>query len=157
MSHVFNELLSNIERAFSDRFKERSLVSLDDQRGHPTKQKAPSISIDLVDFDSIHDVGNGQLDMRLSFEARIMSGFEKTKNSRLEVRNLAAEVVMLLHKNDFGAKNTSLADNINASDDQIYKDFSGLESWLVSWDHTFRIGENVFDSWSIAEDRVSRA
>jgi hypothetical protein len=122
---------------------------LEDPRDHVTKSDVPRLSIELVDFEVEHEAGNGEIDIKVSFEARILQRYEKSKQTRLLIRNLAAELFAFIHKNDFKTPNCSGARNLNAADDQIFKDFSGLESWLVTWEHTLRIGESFFKDWRI--------
>lgn len=142
---LYDEMFKIISRAFVGRC---TVTEEEPRNGLAKDDPLPRIVVELSDFDKAEDPGTGEIDIRAGFSARILVHNKRGKRTRLVVRNIAVELMALVDKQTWGQANVGPAEKLSAMDDVISNDFTEFESWLVTWEHMMRVGQNVWlASW----------
>jgi len=139
----FNELHKAIDKEFKKTFP--GIPIYDEYPKGKALRKIPAIFFEFPEFEeSENDPGTGEMQLRLTFEARVIISV-KQKKARIEASNLSAKMALMLKNNNFGLSNVLIPERIRAIDEGLDPKVVGYESWLVQWEQEIRIGENVFD------------
>lgn len=116
----------------------------------------PSILIEAVSIKPGKTVSGGRLALVVEFAAHCILSL-KTDRIQLEVRNLAARTLQIIHKNRWGLDNAQLPDQLSAYPG-MFSEKLGFESWVVSWEQEFHLGEvDLGDDWLPSEVYIGEA
>ncbi len=116
-----------------------------------TAIKTPAVFIDLATLEPGTDPGTEELALLARFEARVVLG--SNDSACLSVRELAAEVARIVHKNNFGVKVKPGA-LVSVQPDNFRPEIDAYEMWLVEWQHEIHIGQSVWDGVGIVPEQI---
>lgn len=116
-----------------------------------TAIQTPAIFIDLASMEPGTDPGTEELALLLRFEARIVIG--SGDSACLSVRELAAEVARIVHKNSFGVR-VKPAALVSVSPDNFRPEIDAYEVWLVEWQHEIHLGQSIWDGIGITPQQI---
>ncbi len=116
-----------------------------------TAIKTPAVFIDLAALEPGIDPGTEELALLARFEARVVLG--SNDNACLNVRELAAEVARIIHKNNFGLQ-VKPAALVSVNPDNFRPEIDAYEIWLVEWLHEIHIGQSVWDGVGVVPEEI---
>ena len=106
--------------------------------------KTPAILIEIVEIKPGQAVSGGRLAVEVEFVAHCILS-DKTSQVQLQVRNLSARLLQVINKNTWGLKNAKNPTELSAFPG-MFSEKLGFESWVVSWNQEFHLGEIVLPS-----------
>lgn len=116
--------------------------------------KVPAIFVDMASLEPGDDPGTDEIAYIARFEARIIVGaVDDQANAPLRVRELAAEVGRIIHKNSFGLP-VKPAALVSIGNDGFSPDLDAYDVWMVEWEQEFHIGESVWDDDGIVPSEI---
>lgn len=116
--------------------------------------KAPAVFVDMVSLELGDDPGTDEIAYVARFEVRIVVGaVDDQVSASLRVRELAAEVGWIIHKNSFGLP-VKPAALVSIGHDGFSPDLGAYEVWMVEWEQEFHIGESVWDQAGITPSEI---
>ena len=106
--------------------------------------KTPAVLLEAIEIKPGGKLSGGRLAIKVEFAAHCCLSVQ-TDNVELEVRNFAVKMLQVVHKNIWGLDGVAEPPQELAAYQGMFKpDDDGFDSWVVSWEQTFHLG----DGWS---------
>ncbi|MCP4102607.1 MAG: hypothetical protein GY750_14475 [Lentisphaerae bacterium] len=114
---------------------------------------APGILLDIEQLDIGEDEGDGRLPLECSFAAFCILSI-CTSNYELAIKGFVAKVMALLRHNSFGMETVSIPENLSAEGVDFSPGKAGYICWVVTWQQTVYVGEDVWSGDGIIPSEV---
>lgn len=126
----------------------------EEANGQPKPIKTPAIILEMESADEGDDVGDDRTPLSCHITAYCILG-RSTPDLQIQVRTFAAQLLALARKNKWGlAKNASFPGSFTLGDGKFDPEKNGYESWFVTWDQTFYLGDSVWAPSGIVPSTV---
>lgn len=144
MNSNANDDFTRVHQAMVDQIKARMAVVRTVTAYNPLTGntiKTPAVLLEAVEMKPGRPVTGGRLPVTVEFAAHCCLSV-KTEAVELEVRNFAARLLQVISGNTWGlGEMAERPDELSAFPGMFNPDDKGFESWVVSWQQTFHLGE----------------
>jgi hypothetical protein len=107
---------------------------------------SPAVLLEAVQIKPGKKVSGGRFALTIEFAAHCILSM-KTEKVQLEIRNFAARVLQIVNENRWGLEYAKQPAELSAFPG-MFSEKLGFESWVVSWEQEFHLGEvNLGDDW----------
>ena len=126
----------------------------DEASGQPKPIKTPAIILEVESFSPGDDVGDGRTPLDCQITANCILG-RSTPDLQIQTSNFAAQFLSNARNNKWGlARDASFPSSFTAGPGKFDPEKNGYESWFVSWDQTFYLGDSVWAPSGIVPSTV---
>lgn len=107
---------------------------------------SPAVLLEAVSIKPGKKLSGGRFPIIIEFAAHCILSM-KTEKVQLEIRNLATRLMQVVNENRWGIEHSRLPTELSAFPG-MFSDKLGFESWVVSWEQEFHLGEiNLGADW----------
>lgn len=122
--------------------------------GQPKPIKTPAIILELESFSDGDDMGDDRTPLACQITANCILG-RSTPDLQIQTSNFAAQLLAKVRKNKWGlARGAGFPGGLTAGPGKFDPEKNGYESWFVSWDQTFYLGDSVWAPSGIVPSTV---